>query len=167
MTLLPAALAATDLLHLPDRLEGFASWDDLADVLRDDWLSVSDGRGRWLVRVCEGLGLVEEPGLLRARERRGLHRCGFRLQRSGDLRVWVWVLAPDEPPDRVALAGSRDLAGLLRRWSERSAAVRAQAVATVRDVLGADPGEVSVVLLPEPDEDEDEHWDEDWDGCRC
>jgi hypothetical protein len=158
MTILPAALTATDLLRLPDRLDGFVSWEDLADVLHDDWLSLHDGRGRWLVRVAEGLALVEEPGLLRARERRGLHRCGFRLQRAGDLRVWVWALPQDEPPDR-SLAATWDLAGLLRRWDERSAAVRGRAVATVRDVLGADLHGVSVVLLPEPDDDDG------WDQC--
>ena len=101
------------------------------------------------------------PAVLRARERRGLHRCGFRLERSGDLRVWVWLAPEQPPPDRA------DVGALLRHWTARDAAVRAQAVHVVRDVLGADLGAVSVVLLPEdPDDDgwDDDEWDDGWDG---
>ena len=170
MTLLPAAPTATDLLHLLSPLElltqiepldplDLRSWDELDDVLRDDWLSVRDGRGRAVLRVHEGLGVVEPPGLLRARERRGLHRCGFRLERARDLRVWVWLAPEQPPPDRS------DLGALLRRWTARDAAVRAQAVHVLRDVLGADVRAVSVVLLPPDDEDEDDAgWDDGWDG---
>ena len=151
MTSLPATPLADDL-HLPTRLDGLLSWAELDDVLHDDWLSVRDGRGRELIRVRDGLGLVDGPGLLRARERRALHRSGFRRERTGELRVWVW-LAPDHPPPHRG-----DVRALLRQWQERRNAVRTLAVQVVRDVLGADLGEVCVVLLP--DEDEDDGWDE-------
>ena len=148
MTLLPAAPAATDLLHLLD----LRSWRELDDVLHDDWLAVHDGRGRAVVRVRDGLGVVDRPGHLRARERRGLHRCGFRLERARDLRLWVWLAPEQPPPDRT------DVGALLRHWTERATAVRSQVAHVLRDVLGADPGAVCVVLLP-PDDDEDDGWD--------
>ena len=154
MTLLPAAPAANDPLHLLAP----RSWDELDDALHDDWLSVHDGRGRAVVRVREGLGLVELPGLLRARERRGLHRVGFRLQRARDLRVWVW-LAPEAAP-----LDCGDVGALLRSWTARGAAVRAQAVHVLRDVLGADLPAMSVVLLPPEDDGWDDPWDDGWDG---
>lgn len=155
MTPTPAALAADDLLRLPDRLDG-SSWDELEDLLHDDWLSMHDGRDRWLLRVRDGLGLVEEPGRLRARERRALHRADFRLQRAGDLRVrtWVWVWAPPEGPP----SGAGDVGASLRRWQVEVAAVRAQAVRTVRDVLRADPRSAA---LPEPEVADAEG------GCAC
>ena len=156
MTPRPPAPAA-DLLHLTDRV---TSWADLADLLCDDWLSVRDGRDRCLIRLPDGLGLVERPGLLRARERRGLHRCGFRLQHAEGVRVWVWSPPDDERAD------PRDLAASLRQWQARSEAVRTQALRTVRDVLGAEVHEVAVVLLPEED-DEDLWDDDDWCPCGC
>lgn len=144
-----------DLLLLSDRV---TSWDELADLLCDDWLSVRDGRDRCLIRLPDGLGLVERPGLLRARERRGLHRCGFRLQRAEGVRVWAWAPPDGGPTD------PRDLVASLRRWQEHSEALRAQALRTVRDVLGAEVHEVSVVRLVEQ---EDDPWDDDWRSCDC
>lgn len=154
MTLLPAAPAAPDLLHRLD----LRSWDELDDALHDDWLSVHDGRARAVVRVRDGLGLVDRPGLLRARERRGMHRCGFRLERARGLRLRVW-LAPEQPPP-----DSADVGALLRSWSERDAVVRGQAVHVLRDVLGADLGAVSVVLLPPEQDDQDDESGDGWDG---
>ena len=154
MTPRPAAPAAPELLHLTDRV---SSWDELADVLRDDWLSVRDGRDRCLIRLPDGLGLVEHPGLLHARERRGLHRSGFRLQHADGVRVWVWAPPGDERAD------PRDLAASLRRWQARGEAVRRQALRTVRDVLGAQVQELAVVLLPE----EDDQWEDDLDEDPC
>ena len=145
---------AADLLHPPERA---SSWAELADLLSDDWLSLRDGCGRCLIRLPDGLGLVEQPGRLRARERRGLHRCGFRLQRADGLRVWVWA-PPNAPP-----LDARDLAASLRRWRERAESVRRHALRTVREVLGAEVQDVSVVLLP-PEQDDggfDDGWDDD------
>ena len=150
MTQHPAAPPAGHPPAFPDRLADLPSWDDVSDVLREEWLAVHDGRDRCLVRVRDGLGLVERPRLLRARERRGLHRLGYRLQRAGDLRLWVWLLPDDPPPDQ-----GLDLAASLRRWDLRGRLLREQAVRTVRDVLGADVEAVSVDLLPQEDEDED------------
>ena len=155
MTLRPAALAAD--VHLADPV---TSWTELADLLRDDWLSLRDGRDRCLIRLPDALGLVEQPGLLRARERRGLHRRGFRLQRAGGLRVWVWVPPGDEPAD------PRDLAASLRRWSQRSEALRTMALLAVREVLGAEVHEVRVVLLP-PEEEDDDLWDDGEGAVPC
>jgi hypothetical protein len=151
----PAGTTPADLLCPTARA---TSWADLADLLSDDWLSVRDGRGRCLIRLADGLGLVEQPGLLRARERRALHRCGFRLQRADGVRVWVWA-PPDDPP-----RDPRDLAASLRRWQQRSAAVRDQALRAVREVLRADVSVVSVVLLPPEQDDPSDDW---WDDCTC
>ena len=163
MTQRPAAHSAHHLL--PDRLDGFLSWDDVADVLRDEWLAVHAGHDRCLLRVRDGLSLVERPRLLRARERRGLHRLGYRLQRAGDVRLWVWLL-PDEPPPDQA----RDLVASLRRWDRRSRLLRERAVRTVRDVLGADVRAVLVDLLleqDEPEEDEPDCWCDPDAPCGC
>jgi hypothetical protein len=150
----PAAAPGAHLLHARVR-----SWDELVVLLQDDWLSLRDGRDRELLRVRDGLGLVEHPGRLRARERRGLHRCGFRRQHAEGVRMWVWA-PPGDP-----LLDPRDLPAALRRWQERDEVLRAQAVRTVRDVLGAQPHDVSVVLLPEQ---EDDAWDDrDRDPSRC
>lgn len=100
MTSRPAAHAAADLLPPPDRIDGLTSWAEVEELLGADWLALHDRRGRCLIRVRDGLGLVEHPGLL----------------------------------------------------------------PTVRDVLGADVGDLAVTLLPET-EPEDE-WDE-WDDVDC
>lgn len=152
----PAARAAQPLT-LPDRVDDLLSWPEVEDVLGGPWLAVHDGRGRCLVRVRDGLGLVERPGQLRARERRGLHRCGYRLERANDLRVWVWV--PAQPPPSPTF----DVIAGLRRFQQHERAVRRQALRTLRDVLGADVRDVAVVLLPEPEDE----WDDLEDECCC
>ena len=144
-----------DLLHLPERV---TSWEELADLLSGDWVSLRDGRDRGLLRLSDGLGLVEHAGSLCARERRGLHRRGFRLQQAEGLRVWVWAPPDDGPP-----ADRRDLAASLRRWRTREEAERTQALRTVRGVLGAEAHEVSVVLLA--DDEDDLADDDEWDDC--
>ena len=153
MTPRPPAIDAGHL-HLPDRV---TSWDELADLLSGDWLSVHDSRGRSLVRVPDGLVLVEHAGLLCARERRGLHGCGFRLQHAHGMRAWVWVPPDDGPVD------PRDLAASLRRWRLRSEAERTLALRTVREVLGAEAHEVSIVLVA--DEQDGLPDDDPWDDC--
>jgi hypothetical protein len=163
MTPRPAAQPAPG--PLPLRLDGL-SWDDLGDLLRDEWLAVHDGATAASC-VSATVSTRRAPGTPAGRERRGLHRLGYRLQRAGDVRLWVWLL-PEEPlPDP-----GRDLVASMRRWDQRSRLVRGQAVRTVRDVLGADVRAVSVDLLPEDDEAEEEEDDPDcWCGaaqhCGC
>lgn len=123
--------------------EDLASWEELTDLLRDDWDRVD----------CPSLGLSLEraDGLLafdvhrrwQARHRRGLHRLGFRALALGGVAVWKWDVEPQ-----------------LRTSSARDHLVHEQALRVLREVFRCQPGALAVLLVRE----EDEWWDEEDDA---
>lgn len=76
--------------------DDLTSWDDVAELLRDDWLEVEDVRTAMRL-LCGGddLVVIEPPGAT-AQHRRALHRAGFR--RDTDRADW-WTWAPPEPDE--------------------------------------------------------------------
>lgn len=124
-------------------------------LCREAWERVG-GQGPAVLHRCDdALLLLERPGALRARQRRSLHRSGFRPTHEPQTRrtVWVWrppEVACTEPAARVA----RVLAGMVLQ--------SATAVHVLRDVFGLT---LASLLVTVADEEEDDFWDDvDEDG---
>jgi hypothetical protein len=159
-----------------DWIDGFASWEEVWPLLMDDWMVLRDDRQRLEVRHGDGLLVYESPERrLRARQRRGLHRLGFRPGQLGRLTEWVWdleaILAStdlaafatpmermfdDWPPD----ARPAKVAQLRRRFG-RQELLREQVQRVVHDVFRSDPTDVAIAIYREPDpwaDEDEESW---------
>ncbi len=110
---------------------GFASWQDLADWLSGGWFCLLTGTEPGSVfHGSDGLVVLEQPGALRARHRRGLHRSGFRPCAGEAIVAWVWRSGDERRRPRH------------ERCDER-------AIHLLRDVFRASPHEVGVLLPPD------------------
>lgn len=144
-----------------DRLlaPGLTDWQQLGAWLqREGWESVvcPDTRAL-LLRDGTALLLGERADALRASQRRGLHRSGFRTPagRGPDLTLWVWA-----PPPATTPGGS--LLKRLERYDEEVSLCTDTAVHVLRDVLRLSLS--SLLVLVADDEAEDDGWDDDlWD----
>jgi len=161
-----------------DWIDGFDTWEEVWPCLTDDWARVVDVRQRLEVeREVDDLVVVEVDRGLRARQRRELHRLGFRPVSSVRVTLWRWEAA--EAARNVDPAGFRhpllpegvDPADLPRsyellrvRWITEEL-INQQAQRVVREVFQSSPSEVAVVVHRESDVWEDE-WEED-EGWQC
>lgn len=153
-------------------VDDLESWEEVADLLRDEWDRVEHpGFGLSLERA-DGLLAFDLGGRWRARHRRGLHRLGFRKLDLPRIDVWLWDVEPQlRSTDLSAFATAfeavhgteRYVAAL--RWLRSSLArdhlVREQALRVLRDVFPCEPADLHVLLVQEDDEWEDEE-DDAW-----
>lgn len=164
-----------------DWMDGFETWEDVWACLRDDWERVADVRQRLeLERGPDELMVVEVDRGLRARQRRDLHRLGFRPYAAVRTTVWRWdvgeAVRTADPADFPHLLLSRydgvdpaarpRLAELARTRLLTEELVSRQVRRVVHDVFRSTPADVAVVSLRESDvwdgaDDEDED-DERW-----
>ena len=106
-----------------------------------------------------GLRLTDPRDVLRAQDRRRLHRLGLRPEQGTAERSWTWEpalpgLPAGAPPGEL-------LPVRLRSWAAREDACRSQLLAVVRDGLRLEPSQLT--LLPVDDEEpDDDAWDEAW-----
>ena len=161
-----------------DWMDGFDTWEEVWRCLQDDWVRVVDVRQRLeLERDLDDLLVVEVDRRLRARQRRELHRLGFRPVPAGRVPEWRWDLVeavrsadPADFPHPLLTAYARldpaDRPGsyeLLRAKVVEDGLLERQVRSVVQDVFRSAPGDVAVVSYREPDlwsdeEDEDEIW---------
>ena len=140
-------------------VDPFLSWEELHEVLGTGWYVLRDHTLRIDLRNgLDGLAMLEPPAVLRASQRRGLHRAGFRPRTAAVPapavplhRVWLWSPFARQPHERF-------------RWPtpQEDARKNEQAVLVLRDILCAPLSGVS--LLPDPDDEwpDDEGLDDDW-----
>ena len=137
-----------------DWMDGFDTWEEVWSCLPADWARVVDVRQRLEVeRELDDLLVVEVGhGRLRARQRRELHRLGFRPTTSVRVTVWRWEVGPAALPDAWPQPHQ-----LLRTRMLTEELITKQAQAVVQEVLRSSPRDVVVVLHREPD-----LWDDGW-----
>lgn len=155
-------------------MDGFDTWEEVWPCLTDDWLRVVDLRQRLeLEREVDDLLVLEVDRRLRARQRRALHRLGFRPVSSGCVTLWRWEF--EKAARGVDPAGFRhplraideglDPSGHPCSYERRTVrmiteeVIIQQAQQVVQDVFRSSPDEVAVVVHDEPVVWED---DEDW-----
>ena len=152
-------------------VDDLASWEDVAEVLRNDWDRVVHPTLGLSLERADGLLAFDERGRWRARHRRGLHRLGFRPVALGGTDVWQWDVEPQlratdlsrfaspfESIIGVDPSGARALR--LRTLLARDQLVREQAVRVLREVFRCEPSEISVLLVRE-----EEQWDDEADDA--
>jgi hypothetical protein len=142
----------------------YTEWQPLLwDCVARAELSDRDGRMR-LLRDERGICVVEPPGRWRARERRGLHRLGFRPRALSRLTLWRWALSREElraaAESHPLLTGEGPRTPVLERLAlafSREPLMREQLQRVLSDVFRFEPGDLWLHLP----EEEDEDWDED------
>lgn len=143
-------------------VDGFEFWDEVWPLLTDEWMGFRDARqGLELCHGGDGLLVYETPERrLRARQRRGLHRLGFRPGQLGPLTEWTWdleaILATTDlsafatPLERMfdGWSPERRLAKIarLRTRIAREELLRQQVQRVVQDVFRSDPADVEMVI---------------------
>ncbi len=111
------------------------------------------------------LSVTERTGQLRARERRGLHRLGFRGTLLSRCTVWRWeptaealvgaLHRPVTPFERDLVPGGSLMHSFhpqIRTAVVRHCLLRDRAVQVLRDVLRGHPTHIVIGLAPEPDD---------------
>lgn len=161
-----------------DWMDGFETWEEVETCLHDDWVRVVDVRQRLeLQRDLDHLVVVEVDHRLRARQRRELHRLGFRPVPAGRCTEWRWDLVeavrsadPADFPhpllsfyERVPAADRPRSYELLRTKVVEDGLVGRQVRSVVLEVFRSAPGDVAVVAyrdsaLWDDEDDEDEVW---------
>jgi len=147
--------------------EDLESWEQLADLLSDDWDRVEHAPLGLSLERAEGLLAFDLRGRWHARHRRGLHRLGFRIVAPGGVQVWTWEVEPQlHTTDLSRVASSfasifadERSAGVvvrLRTSLARDHLVREQALRVLRDIFRCQPGDLRVLLVRE-----DADWDND------
>lgn len=153
-----------------DWFDGFTSWEEVWELLADDWSHI-DGEQQQL-RLEHGVDDLVVPEVdrrLRARQRRALHRMGFRSFTG--LRVTVWRWDVEAALHRVDLEDFRtSFERVFEAWPAearaakvkqarlrlaRSHLVTTQAQRVVREVFRSQPQDLAVSVYREPDD-----WDE-------
>ena len=128
-------------------VDDLASWEDVADVLRDDWDRVVHPPLGLSLERADGLLAFDERGRWRARHRRGLHRLGFRPVALGGTAVWQWDVRPQlhatdlsqfaSPFESIFGPGRSGPTALrLRTLLARDQLVRERAMRVLREVFG-------------------------------
>lgn len=159
-----------------DWMDDFESWEEVWACLQDDWVRVVDVRQRLeLERGADELVVVEVDRRLRARQRRELHRLGFRPRSSGRTTHWRWDLCeavraadPAEFPHPLEeLYRHRHPEDrprsyhLLRARLIENGLVARQVRHVVEEVFRSAPADVAVVAYRPSglwDEEDDEEW---------
>lgn len=153
-------------------IDGFRTWDELEEHLTGAWYEVRDRVTGLAVLPDLDRLVVKEPASGTAKQRRSLHRAGFR---QTEQRSWSWT--PPEPvmnepalPWTPALPGLR--AGLDRFHRELSMdrARNAMTQRVLRDMYECAPANLIVGLDQEDDQwdgDADDEWEDDGVVADC
>jgi hypothetical protein len=163
-----------------DWMDGFESWEEVETCLHDDWVRIVDVRQRLeLERDLDDLVVVEVDRRLRARQRRELHRLGFRPVPAGRCTEWRWDLVeavrtadPDDFPhpllssyERMEPARRPRSYDLLRAKVVADGLIDLQVRRVVQEVFRSAAADLAVVAYRESalwGEEDDEDEDEDW-----
>lgn len=158
---------AMDIDEHHDWTDAFATWEQLSVCLQDDWVRVVDIPQRLeLERDGEDdLLVVEAVRRLRARQRRALHRLGFRPVSSAGVTTWCW-----DVDEAVRTTNGADFSHpLLALYEQLDPAARPASYAPLRtrvvreglishvtqrvlqDVFGSAPADLAVVVYRELD----------------
>lgn len=166
--------SAMHLDALDEWLDNFDSWDEIWDLLHDDWEWIDDVRQGFRVeQEANGLLVVEANHRFRARDRRGLHRLGFRATSSGPVTLWRWDIETElRQMDLSVFAGplerifdTFDPAFRQRKIDQMRTRLATAHLMTertqqvLRDVFRSQLSDVAVLLVREDDSwDDDEEW---------
>ncbi len=147
-----------------DWLDGFDSWEEVWPCLTDDWERVVDLRQRLEVeRDLDQLVVVEVDRGLGARQRRELHRLGFRPVQAVRATLWRWEADRARPrhvpsPETADPVDGLRIPELLRMRMVTEELISQRVQRVVREVFRSSPGDLAVVFHREPDV-----WEDDWD----
>lgn len=157
-------------------IDGFDSWEEVWALLQDDWMRIEDDEQRLRLERDGGeLVVVETDRQLRARQRRDMHRMGFRPTTAVSVTVWQW-----DVQDALQRVDLRDFATPFEKvfdaWDPAARPAKLQQLRTrlasahllreqtqrvVREVFRSRLQDLSVTLV-----EETEWWDEDEDEER-
>lgn len=149
-----------------DWFDDLTSWDEVWPLLADDWVYIHDEQQRLrLENEFDHLVVREVDRTLRARQRRALHRMGFRPITRAHVTVWRWDV--EAAVRRVDLEDFRtSFERVFDAWPAearpakveqvrlrraRTHLVTAQAQRVVRDVFRSQPQDLRVAIYREPD----------------
>lgn len=141
-----------------EEIDELRSWDEVAFVLEDEWIEVRDRTTQLKVARDDRSVLVYEPAGATAKQRRLLHRAGFRTWQP---RCWSWTPPPPDPADLKPLQYEPTLPWMRTRWeafrvrAERDRSLAAMALRVIRDLMGCAAEDLTVVVFVER-----EDWDE-------
>jgi hypothetical protein len=144
-----------------DEIDDLRSWEEVECFLRERWDMVRDDATGLLLTRGDSL-LLDEPRSATAKQRRLLHRAGFRRV-ADDEPCWSWTPSVPEPSDRPGLSRMPPRmravfeAGLNEMARDR--ARNDMAVRVLRDVFGCVPENLVIELAAELDDS----WDDDED----
>jgi hypothetical protein len=143
-----------------DDIDCLRTWDDLAFYLGEPWQQVRDPVADVVLTTFFDELLVDEPSDGTARQRRQLHRLGFR--RKGD-RCWSWT--PPSPPRVDVPSPSSGLpaffsaAGVNMRLTQAIDRARSDmAMRVLREVYGCSPEHLVVTVV---NDDADDDWEDE------
>lgn len=141
-----------------DELTDFADWTDVRLSLAR-WAMAQDARRSLvLVRSENHVHVYEPPDRWRARDRRELHRLGFRPRRPPrGGRAWEWTVPAQLVEEQVStrIAGGSATASVLPellRLERRIVTDRLlldRAMKVLRDVFRLQPGDITIAVLDE------------------
>ena len=157
------AIGTTGAMTYDDVRDGFNDYAQLtAECLPVSWV-YDIGRTFVLRQGLHSIS-VAEHGDGRARQRRGLHRLGFRSVSSLSVRVWQWQVTSEmvthELRARPPLADSEVCTPFLETLNLVLATdqlLQEQTVRVLRDVFRCAPSQLRLLA---PREDEDDTWDD-------
>lgn len=141
-----------------EEIDDLRSWDEVAIYLEDEWMQVRDRSSGLKVTPYDGHVLVYAPAAATAKQRRLLHRAGFRLWEA---RCWAWKAPDPDPAHLVPPPYDPALQRMRERWTAwqvraaRERALAAMALRVLRDLMSCAPEDLTVVVFVER-----EDWDE-------
>jgi hypothetical protein len=143
-----------------DVIDDLRSWGEVEDYLTGPWYEVREPATGLAVSPLSDELLVREPHAGTAKQRRLLHRAGFRRTHT---RCWAWTPAEPvltDPPWRSAtpVPHLRAAFDAMQREMAIDRARNGMALHVLRDVYGCAPQGLVVVLARE-----DDPWGDDWD----
>ena len=141
-----------------EEIDELRSWGEVAFVLEDQWTEVRDRATGLQVARDDRSVLVYEPEMATAKQRRLLHRAGFRKWQP---QSWSWTPPDPDPADLKPLPYEPTLPWMRARWeafrmrAQRDRALAAMALRVARDLMGSAPEDLTVLVFVEG-----EDWDE-------
>jgi hypothetical protein len=152
-----------------DEIDDLRSWDEVEGYLQESWDEVRDRPSGLRVMHDDEL-LVDEPRSATAKQRRLLHRAGFRRV-PDEARSWSWT-PPDPGPSGQAWVSQlppRNQARVEARYREmaRERARSEMALRVLRDVFGCAPEHLTLTVTREAEDDWEDEEDELLPGVDC
>ena len=142
-----------------EEIDELRSWDEIALYLADEWREVRDRTSELRVTRDDRSVLVYEPATATAKQRRLLHRAGFRLWAA---RSWSWTPPDPDPADVQPPPFESTLPRMRERWTAsrvraaRDRALAAKALRVMRDLMSCAPEDLIVVVFVEREDWDDE-----------